>query len=288
MMPARTRPQLLETIESVRSATAAARDAGRPVALVPTMGALHDGHLAHVERTRELDAFTIVSIFVNPLQFGAGEDFDRYPRTLDADLDALAVAGADAVFAPAVGEMYPDGGARVTVSAGPVGTTFEGRARPGHFDGALTVVAKLFNIVRPDLATFGRKDAQQLFLVERMVRDLDMPVRIEPIETVREPDGLARSSRNRYLSPADRRAALVLPRALEAAQSSADRGIDAVLAAAQSVFSGEEHVDVDYFAVVDPATFTPVPDEFRGHALAIVAARVGATRLIDNASIRLA
>jgi len=282
-------PVVVDTISGIRTAAAEARAAGRPIALVPTMGALHDGHLAHLARIREVepDAFAVVSVFVNPLQFGPAEDFDRYPRTLDEDVAKLAAAGADAVFAPAVAEMYPDGGARVTVSAGSVGRTFEGRARPGHFDGALTVVAKLLHIVGPDLATFGRKDAQQLWLVERMVRDLDLPVRIVEVPTVREPDGLAMSSRNRYLAPAERGAALALSRALAAAEAEADAGIDAVIAAAQSVLSEDAGVVVDYFAVVDPASFEPVPDGFRGPVIAIVAARVGATRLIDNARFRL-
>ena len=282
-------PVVVDTISGIRTAAAEARAEGRPIALVPTMGALHDGHLAHLARIREVepDAFAVVSVFVNPLQFGPAEDFDRYPRTLDEDVAKLAAAGADAVFAPAVAEMYPDGGARVTVSAGSVGRTFEGRARPGHFDGALTVVAKLLHIVGPDLATFGRKDAQQLWLVERMVRDLDLPVRIVEVPTVREPDGLAMSSRNRYLAPAERGAALALSRALAAAEAEADAGIDAVIAAAQSVLSEDAGVVVDYFAVVDPASFEPVPDGFRGPVIAIVAARVGATRLIDNARFRL-
>jgi len=283
-MPA---PVVVDSIAGIRAAVAAARAEGRSIALVPTMGALHPGHLRHVERLRELDpmAFVVVSIFVNPLQFGPAEDFERYPRTLDDDVARLELA--DAVFAPSVAEMYPDGGALVTVSAGAIGGTFEGAARPGHFDGALTVVAKLLQIVRPDVATFGQKDAQQLWLVERMVRDLDFPVRVLQIPTVREPDGLAMSSRNRYLSTTERDAALALSRALAAAESEADAGIDAVLIAAQAVLAEARGVEVDYFAVVDAMTFSPVPDGFRGAVIAIVAARVGATRLIDNARFRL-
>lgn len=282
-------PQTTDTIAGIRDAVAAARAQGRRIALVPTMGALHAGHLRHVERIREDDpgAFVAVSIFVNPLQFGVGEDFDRYPRTLSADTERLAEVGADAVFAPSVSEMYPDGGALVTVSAGSVGSTFEGAARPGHFDGALTVVAKLLHIVAPDVATFGQKDAQQLWLVERMIRDLDLPVRVLEIETVREPDGLAMSSRNRNLSPDERRVALALSRALAAAESEADAGIDAVLVAAQVVLAEEPRAELGYFAVVDARTFSPVPDGFRGAVIAIVAARVGTTRLIDNARFRL-
>ena len=283
-MPA---PVVVDSIAGIRAAVAAARAEGRSIALVPTMGALHPGHLRHVERLRELDpmAFVVVSIFVNPLQFGPAEDFERYPRTLDDDVARLELA--DAVFAPSVAEMYPDGGALVTVSAGVIGGTFEGAARPGHFDGALTVVAKLLQIVRPDVATFGQKDAQQLWLVERMVRDLDFPVRVLQIPTVREPDGLAMSSRNRYLSATERDAALALSRALAAAESEADAGIDAVLIAAQAVLAEARGVEVDYFAVVNAMTFSPVPDGFRGAVIAIVAARVGATRLIDNARFRL-
>jgi pantoate--beta-alanine ligase len=278
-----------DSISEIRSAVAEARVAGRPIGLVPTMGALHAGHLEHVARIRELapEAFVVVSVFVNPLQFGAGEDFDRYPRTLPEDVAKLAAVGADAVFAPAVQEMYPDGGTVVTIRAGAVGETFEGAARRGHFEGALTVVAKLLHIVRPDFATFGQKDAQQLWLVERMVQDLDMPVRIVPIPTVREPDGLAMSSRNRFLSPSERTAALALSRVLAAAQSEADAGIDAVLAASQALLAEARGVDVDYFAVVDARTFTRVPDGFRGRVIALIAARVGGTRLIDNARFRL-
>ena len=275
------------SVAGIRAAVATARAAGQRIALTPTMGALHAGHLAHVRRAKELGAFVVVSIFVNPLQFGAGEDFDRYPRTLDADVEALAAAGADAVFAPSVDEMYPGGEVRVRMSAGRAGTTFEGRARPGHFDGMLTVVAKLFNIVGPDVATFGRKDAQQLFLIERMITDLSFPVRIEPIEVVREDDGLAMSSRNRYLSPDERRAATALHRSLEAARSAADRGSIAATAAAQAVTMGDQLVDVDYFALVDPETFDPIADDYTGLVIAITAARVGATRLIDTERFRV-
>jgi pantoate--beta-alanine ligase len=184
--------------------------------------------------------------------------------------------------------MYPDGAPSTHVSAGKIGELYEGRSRPGHFDGVLTVVAKLLLIVQPDVVTFGQKDAQQLFLVKRMVRDLNIPVRVEPIEIVREDDGLALSSRNRYLEGKERRAARVLSAALEAAASSADRGIDAVVAAAQSTLMGEPMVDLDYLKIVDPETFLPVDDGYRGPALVLVAARVGTTRLIDNERIALA
>jgi pantoate--beta-alanine ligase len=274
-------PVIVETISALREALA---DRGS-VALVPTMGALHDGHLTHVTEARELADVVVVSIFVNPLQFGPNEDYLRYPRDLQAD--AARLGDADFIFAPSVDEMYPTGPVETRITAGRVGTLLEGRSRPGHYDGMLTVVNKLLNIVQPTVVTFGQKDAQQIFLVRRMVRDLDMPVRVVTIDTVREPDGLAMSSRNRYLDARERRAALALPRALEAATSSADRGIDGVLAAAQSVIMGEPQVELDYLAVVNPVTFLPVDDAYRGPAVALIAARVGSTRLIDNEPIRL-
>jgi len=277
------RPVVLETIAAVREALA-----GEPaVALVPTMGALHDGHLALVERALELSQTVVVSIFVNPLQFGAGEDLDRYPRTLESDLDLLATRGVHYVFAPAASELYPTQPIQTTVKAGGVASLFEGRSRPGHFDGVLTVVAKLLNIVRPQVVLFGQKDAQQVFLVSRMVTDLNLPVTVEVVDTVREDDRLARSSRNRFLDERERRAARVLSQALEAAESSADRGIDSVIAAAQSVLMGEPLVTLDYFAVVKPSTFQPVDDDYRGPATVLIAAKVGDTRLIDNERIRL-
>lgn len=275
------RPRVVSTIAELRGLLTG------PVALVPTMGALHDGHLALVERAREIAPTVVVSIFVNPLQFGANEDLDRYPRTPEEDLDKLAALGVEYVFMPAVDELYPQWPIATKVVAGPVGSLFEGRSRPGHFDGVLTIVAKLLGIVRPTHVLFGRKDAQQVFLVTRMVADLDIATRVVVVDTVREPDGLARSSRNRYLSAEERRAALVLSRTLEAAASSADRGVDAAVAAAQSVLMGERLVELDYLALVDPATFLPVADDHRGRALVIVAARVGATRLIDNEPILL-
>ena len=287
MSTAPKRPQLLTTIAQVRELVAAERAAGRRISLTPTLGALHAGHLSHLRRASELADTRIVSVFVNPLQFGPNEDLAKYPRTLDDDLDRLGELGVPYVFAPSADEMYPDGDPQVVVSAGKIGTLFEGRSRPGHFDGVLTVVAKLLLVVQPDVVTFGEKDAQQLYLVRRMVRDLNIPVRVEPIEIVREEDGLALSSRNRYLDDKERRAARVLSAALEAAASSADRGIDAVVAAAQSTLMGEPLIDLDYLKVVDPETFLPADDEYRGPALVLVAARVGTTRLIDNQRISL-
>jgi pantoate--beta-alanine ligase len=280
-------PIVLNTVAETREVIAGLRKAGKTVALTPTLGALHEGHLAHVARAAEIADVRVVSIFVNPTQFGANEDLDKYPRTLDDDLAKLGAAGVDYVFAPSVAEMYPDGPTKVTVSAGKLGSQFEGAARPGHFDGVLTVVAKLLSIVTPDVVTFGQKDAQQLFLVRQMVSDLNLATRVEIIETVREDDGLALSSRNRYLGPKERRAARTLSIALEAAASSADRGIDAVLAAAQGVFMGEPLVQLDYFKLVNPKTFQPVDDGYTGKAIAIVAARLGDTRLIDNEQLYL-
>lgn len=273
---------MIETIAGIRQ-----RFSEGSVALVPTMGALHEGHLALVERAREVSDQVVVSVFVNPLQFSPSEDLDRYPRDLSGDLETLAPFGVTAVFAPTAAEMYPEKKPTVRVSAGDVGMMYEGRSRPGHFDGVLTVVAKLLNIVRPSHALFGQKDAQQLFLVQRMVRDLDVATLIEGVETVRADDGVALSSRNRFLDPDERRAARALVRALEAAHSGADRGIDAVIAAAQSVLMDERLVRLDYLKVVDPRTFLPVDDNHRGLARVLVAATLGSTRLIDNDSIYL-
>jgi pantoate--beta-alanine ligase len=276
-----SRPIVIETIAALRTALE-----GRSVALVPTMGALHDGHLALAERARELADTVVVSIFVNPLQFGPNEDLDSYPRDLAGDLELLD-GHADFVFAPTVAEMYPDGPAQTSVTGGPVASLYEGRSRPGHFNGMLTVVAKLLAIVRPDHVLFGQKDAQQLFLVHRMVADLNMTTNVVGVETVRADDGLALSSRNRYLDPRERRAAVALSRALEAASSAADRGIDAVIAAAQSVLMDEDLVKLDYLKVVNPRTFLPVDDDYRGPARVLVAAQVGPARLIDNDAIYL-
>ena len=277
-----TLPVVLGTVASLRETLR-----GKDVALVPTMGALHDGHLALVDRAREVRDTVVASIFVNPLQFGQNEDLEKYPRTLDDDLRQLGERGVDYVFAPSVDEMYPTGPAETRVTAGPIGNTLEGKSRPGHFDGVLTVVAKLLNTVQPGVVVFGQKDAQQVFLVRRMIRDLNFPVAIEVVETVRAEDGLALSSRNQFLNPAERQAARVIPRALEAAASAAERGIDAVIAAAQGALAGEEHVEVDYLRLVNPATFGPLDDGYRGPAVVLIAARVGSTRLIDNAPVLL-
>ncbi|MET0724711.1 MAG: pantoate--beta-alanine ligase [Leifsonia sp.] len=282
-----TVPAVITEIASVREVVRAARASGSRVALVPTMGALHAGHLALVDRARELADVVIVSIFVNPLQFGAGEDLDRYPRTLDADVAALSGHGVTGVFAPTVAEMYPAGGTQTRVTAGSVGSLYEGAARPGHFDGMLTVVAKLLGIVQPDVVVFGRKDAQQAFLVGRMVTDLDVAVSVEVVPTVREDDGLALSSRNRFLSADERLAALTLSEALRTAENVAPQGVSEVLAESAGAFGDHDAVKLDYLVVVDPQTFLPVPDDYRGTAMVLVAALVGGTRLIDNTTITL-
>jgi pantoate--beta-alanine ligase len=277
-----------ETISELQTITAEARAAGKRVALVPTMGALHAGHLALVQRASEIADLVIVSIFVNPLQFGPTEDLDRYPRTLPEDLAQLEPLGVQAVFAPSVAEMYPTGASDTRVTAGRIGSMYEGHTRASHFDGVLTVVSKLLNIAQPDVVLFGQKDAQQVFLVKRMIVDLDLPITVEVVPTVREDNGLALSSRNTFLDANEKRAARGLSLALAAAESSADRGIDAVLAAAQSVLMGEHLVELDYLVVVDPRTFLPVDDNHQGRAVVLVAARVGTTRLIDNETIFLA
>jgi pantoate--beta-alanine ligase len=266
-----------------------------PVVLVPTMGALHAGHraLLRAARMRAGSAGSvIVSVFVNPLQFRPGEDLDKYPRTLDEDLAMCAAEGVAAVFAPSAAEMYPHGRPEVTVEPGPAGRVFEGEFRPGFFAGVLTVVLKLFHLTGPDVAVFGAKDAQQLALVRRMVADTDLGIEIESVPTVRDPDGLATSSRNRYLSAADRSVALALPRALRAGAAAArdGQGVPVVLEAAQEVLRGEPALAVDYVAVVDPRTFGPVHcgPVHGGTALIVAAARAGGTRLIDNVPVELA
>jgi len=257
-------------------------------AVVMTMGALHAGHLALVRAARGVADQVVVTIFVNPLQFGPDEDLDRYPRDLDGDLRLLAGAGADVVFAPTPDVVYPDGDPVVRVSAGAIGQVLEGAARPGHLDGVLTVVLKLLHLVRPGVALFGQKDAQQLMAVRRMVRDLDVEVEIRGVPTVRDADGLALSSRNAYLSAEQRGRALVLSRAVAVAAAAAAAGDSAgeVRAAADRVLAGAP-VDLEYAVLVDPLTAQEVPSDHDGAAVFALAARVGATRLIDNAPLRL-
>lgn len=271
-----------------RADLAAQRDAmSGTVAVVMTMGALHDGHAALLRAARERADHLIVTVFVNPLQFGPNEDFDRYPRTLDADLAICREYGVDLVFAPERAEMYPYGEPAVRVNPGPLGELLEGASRPGFFHGVLTVVLKLLHLTRPHLTFFGEKDYQQVTLVRRMVRDLDLPVEVVGVPTVRESDGLALSSRNRYLSTEERRAALSLSAALRAGAAAAERGLgpDGALTAARAAFSdGTEEAKLDYLVLTDP-DLGPVPAH--GPARMLVAAWVGTTRLIDNAPVRL-
>ncbi|MFI9605198.1 pantoate--beta-alanine ligase [Streptomyces sp. NPDC052043] len=325
--------RLLELAPTVGDLTSVRdhRAARGRTAVVMTMGALHEGHAALVRAARAHvgdEGFVIVTVFVNPLQFGAGEDLDRYPRTLEADLKVAGQAGADAVFAPSVEEVYPDGEPQVRITAGPMGERLEGASRPGHFDGMLTVVAKLLHLTRPDVALFGQKDAQQLALIRRMVRDLNIGVEIVAVPTVREDDGLALSSRNRYLSPQERHTALALSQALfagrdrhaaqealrararevpstraraealsalgesraaadAAAVAKASPGAAAAVRATAQLALDEAArfdppLELDYLALVDPSDFTEIGDDFTGEAVLAVAARIGATRLIDN------
>jgi pantoate--beta-alanine ligase len=254
------------------------------VVLVPTMGALHEGHASLLRAAHAHGDAVVASIFVNPTQFGPGEDFDRYPRTFDADLELCEREAVDVVFAPTVAEVYPGGDPDVTVDPGPLGTELEGAVRPGHFCGVLTVVAKLFGLVRPDAAVFGQKDYQQLVLIRQMVRDLSMPVTVVGGDTVRERDGLALSSRNAYLSANDRRTALALSKGLRAGVVAAAQGADATLAAAHEVLAGAVGVDLDYLALRAP-DLAPAPEH--GPARLLVAGRVGMTRLIDNMPLTL-
>jgi pantoate--beta-alanine ligase len=270
------------TVAECRAALEDARRAGREIALVPTMGALHEGHAALVRHAREVADVVVVSIFVNPLQFGERSDLERYPRTLEADQALLEELGADLLLAPEAEQMYPDGGSSTTVHAGPLGDELEGASRPGHFDGVLTVVTKLLNITQPTIVCFGEKDAQQVFLVRRMIRDLDLPVAVHEIETVREADGLARSSRNVFLDDRQHEVALTLSRALRAAAAARADGVPAMLRAGRAVLDAADDVDLDYLTAVDPATFAPAPDDHAGDVRLLVAARVGPVRLIDT------
>ncbi|HVH21493.1 MAG TPA: pantoate--beta-alanine ligase [Pseudonocardia sp.] len=270
---------------TITPVTRALRGAGHKVALVPTMGALHAGHRELIRHARRAPGavVTAVSIFVNPLQFGPSEDLDRYPRPLEADLQACRDEGVELVFMPGVSDMYAEG-ADTAVVPGPLGEQLEGAVRPGHFAGVLTVVAKLFHIVGPDLAFFGEKDYQQLTLIRKMVRDLDFPLAVVGVPTVREADGLALSSRNAYLAPADRARANALHRALTAGAGVSAHGPGAVLAAAREVLAAEPALTVDYLEL-RAADLGPTPTS--GPARLLVAARIGGTRLIDNMAVRL-
>jgi pantoate--beta-alanine ligase len=264
------------------------RRQGRRIGFVPTMGCLHEGHLHLVRRAKAQADVVVVSIFVNRLQFGAGEDFDAYPRDLQRDLRLLRAAGADVVFCPSHGEMYPSAASSVHVEETRLSTSLCGQSRPGHFRGVTTVVAKLFNIVLPDVAVFGQKDAQQVLVVRRMVRDLNFPVRVDVAPTVRESDGLAMSSRNAYLSASERREALCLSRALKAARRMVRLGGTSTALLRRSmaaVIARAPHAAVDYIAIVDAETLEPLARMDRT-ALVALAVRIGRTRLIDNAVLR--
>ena len=281
----RTGAATAATIAEVRAAVAAARARGARVGFVPTMGALHEGHLGLLDEAHRRAAFVVMSVFVNPLQFGPGEDFDRYPRDPAGDAAKAAARGADLVFLPSVDEIYPAGGRAVAVVPERLHERWEGAIRPGHFAGVLTVVAKLFHIVLPDVAVFGQKDFQQAALVRALVRDLDFPLEVVVAPTTREPDGLALSSRNAYLTAEERVRALALSgalRAMQAAWRGGERAAAALLDAGRRVLAAEPEVRLDYLALVDPDTLEPVA-QASARDVALVAARVGRTRLIDNA-----
>jgi len=295
--------QLVTTAAQLRAASARllAQKGGTSQGLVPTMGALHEGHAQLARTAVAQNDVVAATIFVNPLQFGEAADLERYPRTLDADLALLDAEGVDLAFAPGVEEVYPGGAPLVRITAGPLGEKWEGASRPGHFDGALTVVAKLLHYGIPGAglpgggqpayrAYFGQKDAQQLALVQRMVADLNFPVEIVPVPIVRSADGLALSSRNRFLSEDQREAALVLSRALRLIEERANAHEPLDIDSAQALVRSQPLVELDYFEVVDPRTLEPLAENcrdtpFRGEGLAIIAAKVGPVRLIDNAPL---
>lgn len=275
---------VFNTIEEIGTLTRAMRKVGRPVALVPTMGALHEGHLSLVKAAQRMPrAVVVVSIFVNPLQFAEGEDLDAYPRTLEADVEKLRAASVDAVFAPNAREMYPNG-PRTTVQPGAIGAILEGAFRPTHFAGVLTVVNKLFQITHCDHAYFGEKDYQQLMVIQQMVNDLNMGVTVHGVPIVRQQDGLALSSRNQYLSEADRELALTLSAALTAGAFVAEGGAEKVLSTARQIIESVPEIELDYLELRGADLGEP-PE--MGDARLLVAARVGSTRLIDNVNLPL-
>jgi pantoate--beta-alanine ligase len=279
---------MISTIDGLRTRLAEARAAapdGARVALISTIGALHDGHIDLVHRAREVADIVVVSVFVNPLRFASVAEFEGYPRTPEDDERLLASLGVDVVFAPETAELLPHGGSTTKVSAGDLGLRYEGRSRPFYFDGLLTVEAKLFHLVTPDVALYGERDRQRIFLVQRMIRDLYFDVDVATVETVRRDDGLPVSTRVGMLEDRDLAAAAKLPAALDAAASNADRGVDACIAAAQSSLMGEPRIRLEYLSVVDPASFLPVDEGHRGPALALIAATVAGHRFIDNAEI---
>jgi pantoate--beta-alanine ligase len=286
---------MISTIDGLRTRLAEARAAARAtggaaqaeptVALISTVGALHAGHFDLIQLARRSADIVVVSIFVNPLRFATTAEYEAYPRTPDADAALLDSLGVDVVFAPTVDELLPGGVDTTRVTAGDLGLRYEGRARPRYFDGLLTVEAKLFQLVHPDIAVYGLRDRQRVFVVRRMVRDLFFGVRLLTVDTVRGDDGLPVSTRVGMLEERDLAAAAKLPGALEAAASNADRGVDACIAAAQSALMGEPRIRLEYLSVVDPDTFLPVDEGHRGPALALIAASVAGSRFIDNAEI---
>ncbi len=279
---------MITTIDGLRTRLAEARAAageGARVALVSTIGSLHDGHIDLIHTARESADIVVVSLFVNPLRFATVAEFEAYPRTPDDDEALLNSLGVDVVFAPTTDELLPQGFATTKVSAGDLGLRYEGRSRPFYFDGLLTVEAKLLNLVRPDVAVYGLRDRQRVFLVERMIRDLFFDVEVVEVETVRGDDGLPVSTRVGMLDAEDLAAAAKLPLALDAAASNADRGVDACIAAAQSALMGEPRIRLDYLSVVDPDSFLPVDEGHEGAAVALIAATVAGHRFVDNAEI---
>ena len=281
----------IRTVSELSTELATARQSGKKISFVPTMGAIHAGHLSLIEIAKKQSGLVVASIFVNPLQFNSASDFDLYPRNEAADTAALESAGIDVLFLPSVEEIYPNGKVN-THSAGPIGDIFEGQARKEHFDGMLTVVARLFEIVSPDVAVFGAKDAQQLFLIRRMLqqeKNSDWGSKLQLVEgpTIRESTGLALSSRNQRLSASEMQVALSLSEALDKAHKCAasGEGISSALGEAMKVFSSNPEAKLDYLALVNPESFEALEDGFTGQALMIVAAEVGNVRLIDNRSI---
>jgi pantoate--beta-alanine ligase len=293
--PGQTQQNGTETMETVadpgrmRALTREFRSKGERIGFVPTMGALHEGHLSLIRRARQMATKTVVSLFVNPVQFGPSEDFRKYPRNPERDAELARLAGAAVLYAPKVSDVYPTG-YRTYVAVEGFGTTLEGASRPGHFRGVATVVLKLFNRVAPHVAFFGQKDAQQAILIKKMVRDLEMDLEIEVCPTIREEDGLAMSSRNATLSPEHRRAAPVLYRALKRAESAVirdkERRPERILELIRETVAAEPHVSLDYASVVDAKTLAPL-HSIEGTVLIPIAARVGATRLIDNVIVKV-
>lgn len=278
-----TRPRLITTVDALRAALSTLRGAGKRIGLVPTMGALHEGHLSLVRASQEECDVTVVSIYVNPSQFGPTEDLARYPRMLQADLDALAGCGAEVVFGPADEQVYRPGHA-TWIEVGGVAEPLEGRIRPGHFRGVATVVLKLLQMVQPDVAYFGRKDYQQLLVIRQMVADLDVPVEVRGCPTVRESDGLAMSSRNAYLRPEARRRARTLRQSLARAEelvAAGQRNAEGIARQMRDILLAAAPIEIDYIALVHPETLQPVA-EITAPTAALLAARIEATRLIDN------